>query len=194
MVADAAARDEPPYLDAATLTGLLADEDRLRVVAALALGAADIDALRHATGLELPAAVRALQRLVDAGLVERAADGRLALLSRAFQLAARYEAARRAVAPEEHPGVPADAARVLRSFLRDGRLTHIPAQHSKRVVVLEHLAQQFEPGTRYSEKMVNLVLGRFHPDTAALRRYLVDYGFLDRDHGEYWRSGGHVAL
>jgi hypothetical protein len=31
-----------------------------------------------------------------------------------------------------------------------------------------------------------------HADTAALRRYLVDDGFLSRDHGEYWRTGGRV--
>jgi len=47
---------------------------------------------------------------------------------------------------------------------------------------------------RLAEKLVNLVLGRFYADTAALRRALVDHGFLDRDHGEYWRSGGHVQL
>src|SRR3954451_21516380 len=165
------ALDGAPYLDAATLTGLLADDDRLRVVAALVLGASDATAIRDATGLELPVVVRALQRLIDAGLVERAADGHLALLAHAFQVAARYEAQRRAVEPDEHPGVSNEHARVLRSFLRDGRLTHIPAQETKRLVVLEYLAQQFEPGRRYSEKMVNLVLGRFHADTAALRRY-----------------------
>jgi hypothetical protein len=39
---------------------------------------------------------------------------------------------------------------------------------------------------------VNRVLARWHPDTAALRRYLVDEGFLDRDGGQYWRTGGTV--
>jgi len=29
-----------------------------------------------------------------------------------------------------------------------------------------------------------------HPDTAALRRYLVDEGILARDRGDYWRAGG----
>jgi hypothetical protein len=29
---------------------------------------------------------------------------------------------------------------------------------------------------------------------AALRRYLVDEGFLDRDHGRYWRTGGRVDV
>ena len=46
---------------------------------------------------------------------------------------------------------------------------------------------------RYSEAMVNLILGQRHPDTAALRRYLVDEGFLDRSDGQYWRSGGSIT-
>ena len=37
---------------------------------------------------------------------------------------------------------------------------------------------------------MNLIIGQVHPDTAALRRYLVDEGMLDREAGEYWRSGG----
>jgi len=57
---------------------------------------------------------------------------------------------------------------------------------------LEWLVQDFEPGERYSEKMVNLVLGKRHADTAALRRSLVDEELMDRDHGEYWRIGGAV--
>jgi hypothetical protein len=41
--------------------------------------------------------------------------------------------------------------------------------------------------------MVNLMLGQAHPDTAALRRYMVDAEILTREHGEYWRSGGTVS-
>jgi hypothetical protein len=58
------------------------------------------------------------------------------------------------------------------------------------MVVLDWLAQDFEPGRRYTERMVNLILGRRHPDTAALRRYLVDHELLAREAGEYWRIGG----
>jgi hypothetical protein len=76
--------------------------------------------------------------------------------------------------------------------VRGGRLVRVPAVRSKRLVVLDWLAQRFEPGRRYSEAMVNLVLGQVHTDTAALRRYLVDEGFMARDHGEYWRIGGSV--
>ena len=81
---------------------------------------------------------------------------------------------------------------MLRSFVRGGRLTAIPTQHSKRLVVLDRLAQEFEPGQRYTERQVNSILRRWHDDTAALRRYLVDDGFMERDHGEYWRAGGSV--
>ena len=56
--------------------------------------------------------------------------------------------------------------------------------------MLDVLAQEFEPGERYPEKEVNRRLRAWHPDFAALRRYLVDEGFMERDHGEYWRTGG----
>jgi hypothetical protein len=87
---------------------------------------------------------------------------------------------------------PAEVAKVMAAFVRGGRIVAIPAKRSKRLVLLDMLAQEFEPGRRYSEAMVNLILGRWHPDTAAWRRYLVDEGFLDRIPGLYWRSGGSV--
>ncbi len=80
---------------------------------------------------------------------------------------------------------------MLRNFLGDdGRLHTIPTKHSKLLVVLDHLAQAFEPGQSYRETEVNEVLLHFHPDYAALRRYLVDNAFLTREEGLYWRSGG----
>jgi hypothetical protein len=58
------------------------------------------------------------------------------------------------------------------------------------LAVLDLLAGQFEPGRRYTEKSVNSVLSRYHPDFCALRRYLVDEEFLERSDGVYWRAGG----
>ena len=58
--------------------------------------------------------------------------------------------------------------------------------------MLDWLAQDFEPGERYTERQVNAILARRHPDTATLRRYLVDEDLLDRAGGEYWRIGGTV--
>ena len=85
--------------------------------------------------------------------------------------------------------------RVLANFLdADGRLHTIPSKRHKLLVVLDYLAQQFEPGVRYPESEVNDILMAFHADYAALRRYLVDDGFLDRTDNVYWRSGGSVDV
>ena len=83
---------------------------------------------------------------------------------------------------------------VLRRFLVDGRLVAIPAQRGKRLVVLDYLAGLFEPGVRYGEAEVNQALDAYHPDYAALRRYLVDEGFMQREQGVYWRAGGTVDV
>jgi hypothetical protein len=81
--------------------------------------------------------------------------------------------------------------RVLANFLgSDGKLTTIPTKLSKLTVVLDHLAQEFEPGQTYPEAQVNETLRQFHPDYAALRRYLVENGFMTREDNVYWRSGG----
>ena len=81
--------------------------------------------------------------------------------------------------------------RVLRNFLTvDGRLHTIPSKHAKLLVVLDHVAQSFEPGRTYPEREVNAIIEGFHPDYAALRRHLVDNQFLTREDAVYWRSGG----
>ena len=180
---------EPPIPDAATIAGLLADGDRRRVVAALTLGAATVDEIRSATSLPARTIVEALIRLEGAELVLRADDGSYLLLGEAFRRAAVAAAATR---PEADPtgDAPEEQAKVLRTFFRGGRLVSIPTQQSKKLVVLDRLAQEFEVGRRFNEREVNTVLRQFHDDVAALRRYMVDEGFLDREAGEYWRSGG----
>ena len=178
-------------MEAGTIVGLLADPVRLKVVAALALGAGTLQDVADATGLSLKDVALAARRLSRAGLVHR--DGHLLALH-----TERFGEAARAVAASTPPAQPLsdDPAEdtVLRTFLRDGRLVSIPAQLSKRRVVLDHLVRVFEPGVRYPEREVNALLAAWHPDVAALRRYLVDEGLLTREAGVYWRSGGYVEV
>lgn len=176
---------------AGTIAGLLADPARLRVVAALALGAGTLEDVAQASGLPLKDVASAARRLARAGLVHR--DGHaLQLHTERFGAAARAAAAEAPV-PEPLSDDPAEDA-VLSAFLRAGRLVSIPAQQGKRRVVLGHLVRVFEPGVRYPEREVNALLRAWHPDVAALRRYLVDEGLLTREAGEYWRSGGRVEV
>ena len=96
--------------------------------------------------------------------------------------------------PGDRRGPASPEERVRRAFLRDGRLIGIPTQRSKRLVVLDLVAQDFEPGRRYPEREVNRRLRAYHDDVAAMRRHLVDEGFLRRERGEYWRIGGSFPV
>ena len=80
----------------------------------------------------------------------------------------------------------------LRAFTSHGRIETMPARQSRRRLLLDTIAQAFEPGVRYPERRVSLFLGAIHADYAALRRYLIDEEFLSRSDGLYWRSGGTV--
>lgn len=178
-------------LDSRSLVRLLAQPARRRVAAALILRPSTIEELVAATGLTAREVTDALARLVAGGLVEEGAGGGFVLLEAAFEVAARADAP--SPRPSEHPEEPAEVARILDQAFANGRLVHLPTKRSKRLIVLDRLAQEFEPGRRYGERQVNATLAAFDLDVAALRRYLVDEGFLDRAGGEYWRSGGTVA-
>ena len=160
------------------------------MVAALILESGDADHVVASTGLDRRTAFDALDRLASSGLVEQGDDGTYVVLEEAFKQAARQAAVR----PErvEHADEPPDHRAVLDRSIVDGRLVHLPTKRSRRLIVLERLAQEFEPGRRYGEREVNQTLRPFDDDVAALRRYLVDERFLDRAAGEYWRSGGRV--
>jgi len=189
--------DPAEALEPLAVVGLLAEPVRLRALAALTLGARTLGEVVATAGLDVPSAGRALERLVAGGLVEETPGDRRTpptyrVLEERLQATARMRAAPK---PDPMPGddsVPGNL--VLATFFRDGRLVSIPAASAKRRVVLDYLAGRFEPGKVYPEREVNFLLGQVHTDYAALRRYLVDDGFLERRDGFYWRAGGSFEV
>lgn len=146
-----------------------------------------LTAICAAADLPIRDVVDAIARLVAAGIVIEVGDSHR-LVDGVFEHAARSEAPDSP--PSDHPDQPEDVARVLDLAFTDGKLVQWPAKRTKRLIVLDHMAQQFDIGTRYSEREVNERLATFDDDVATMRRYLVDEQFLDRDNGEYWRCGG----
>jgi hypothetical protein len=140
-----------------------------------------------------------LARLAKAGLVSARAESyynyyRLekdalgSIANRVLSDEALAEAARSS--KSQDPGMETEryAQKVLNNYLLpDGRIKTIPAQRKKLEVILRHMVQAFEPGMRYSEKMVNQILSRFHADTASLRREMIGFHLMEREKGEYWR-------
>lgn len=83
----------------------------------------------------------------------------------------------------------------LRPYWRDGRIAVMPAKRSRRLALLDFVAQSFEPGIRYPESSVDEVLKALTDDHCTLRRYLIDEELLARTpDGTYWRSGGRVDV
>ena len=83
---------------------------------------------------------------------------------------------------------------VMRTFTQDGRITAMPVKWSKKLIVLDSVAQAFEPGKAYPEFEVDQILRGYYDDWVTLRRYLVDAGMLDRENGYYWRIGGSFEV
>jgi hypothetical protein len=173
------------------LCGLLAEPDRLKVYAAVVLGADAPSLVVERTGLPARVVTAALRRLHLGGLI--AIEGN----QLRAEVAVFKESVRRHT-PEAPPDEPLDLdrqkAQVLRTFITGGRLSQMPAARSKRLIVLEHIVASFEPGVRYAEREVDAVLRAWHPDHASLRRYLVDEELMQRDAGVYWRTGGYVEV
>ena len=169
---------------------LTLDPVRLAVLGAAALGRVDLDEIAASLDVPRRRVLAAAADLRAAGLL----DGEYQLDRAVLQEIARDLAPLPAAASDVTAGPwSPEEAEVLRRFFAGSMLSEIPTARAKRRIVLERLAQEFEPGVRYAERDVNLVLQSFHPDYAALRRYLVDEGFLTRAAGVYWRTGGRTG-
>lgn len=169
---------------------LVVDPVRLAVLGAAVVGPVESSELAERLGVDRRTVAEALGRLRSAGAI--GPDGtvdreRLRLLAASLP---KMPAADPSIL--EGPWT-AEEADVLSRFFVGDRLESIPTNQTKRRIVLERLAQEFEPGLRYQEADVNFRLQLFHSDYAALRRYLVDEEMLTRADGVYWRSGGRYV-
>lgn len=70
----------------------------------------------------------------------------------------------------------------------NGPISEFPVKEKRKVIIIKQLAKRFEPDRRYTEKEVNAILEKAFHDYVTLRRYLIEYGFLDRmpDGSSYW--------
>lgn len=177
----------------------LANLERLKIAGMIAVEELSPSQIAERSGMKPEAVLKGLEQLVHAGLALEKSTGNS---PRSFSHSATYtmdagylhELSRRVLSGsrpkvqlEEFEGEDYDR-KVLGDFMRaDGTLKSLPTQHKKLLAVLHFLAQEFQPGQKYPEKQVNIMLATRYPDAATLRRYLVDNGLLARASGVYWR-------
>ncbi len=176
--------------DPADFIRMVADPVRLALLGRAAEGRLSLGEVAASFGIPDKKVAEALGKLRAAGLID--ADLRLdqAVLRRT---AANLPSAAEAAAVITDGPWSDEEKRILQRFFSGSRLREIPTSRAKRTLVLERLAQEFEPGLRYQEQDVNFTLQLFHPDYASLRRYMVEEDIMTRSEGVYWRTGGRYA-
>lgn len=167
----------------------LADADRLRIIGVLTHNPAGLSGIAAALGLPPHDVAQHLDLLARSGVV-REQDGSWSLdIESVEKLSARQFAGRReSYSPA--PDLREKARKVLAAYLNpDGSIKQLPNQPGKLQIILDYVLQAFTPGVIYTEKEVNMLIRRFHLDTAGLRRDLIDRDMLQRksDGSQYWR-------
>ena len=169
---------------------VVVDRDRLALLGRAALGPFSVSDLAVEMGSDRKKLLIAAARLREAGLLAEDNSLNLAVFA---EIGSQLPPEERA-APEILAGDWNEAElKVLNTFFRGTRVTSLPSNRSKRLVVLERLVQQFEPGVRYPERQVSFMIQLHYSDYASVRRYLVDEELLARADGVYWRIGGRYA-
>jgi hypothetical protein len=167
----------------------LASADRLRIIGVLVRGKATQSDIAEQLHLPIRDVFNHLSYLVDVGLVNES-DGYYDLDEKTVESYARLQFEGRRPTFEVKEEKTEDARKVLKNYLNaDGTLKQIPSPGRKQLIILNFIVEAFAYDTNYTEKEVNTILRRFHVDTAALRRYLVDNGLMAResDGTRYWR-------
>lgn len=70
----------------------------------------------------------------------------------------------------------------------NNRLLKFPPKEKQRLIILREIAKGIEPNRLYDEEEFNQIIKAFYDDYVLIRRYLVEYGLVDRkpDGSQYW--------
>ncbi len=168
----------------------LADRSRLLIASSLIEKPSYVEELSEGLALAPSTVSFHLRKLEEAGLVESVKEQyyvvytlRRDLLEQPLIEMLSLEGRARADQAER---LRRYRQKVLKTFLRRGKLIKIPVQRKKRRVILEEIAKRFDPGQRYPEREVNLVIADFHDDFCTLRRDMIAEKIMSRSRNTYW--------
>lgn len=170
----------------------LADKKRLQLPGLLGEQQLPIEEIAERLNVKPSEATRHVERLMEIGLIKFTNRHGVAVYyldtANLEQTAKRLLAQPKQLAPAAQTAPTEFARKVLGEFLNaDGTIKEFPAQPKKFGVVVDYVLSLFEIGKRYPEKEVNAIIKQVHPDSARLRRTMIDHKLMARAHGVYWR-------
>ncbi len=173
---------------------VFSNESRLKLIGHLANGEKSVGELAELLNLKEPTVSHHLAELKDIGLVSVRAEGTMriyGLNGKALEAMSKDIFARSNLAALVKSSEMTEEEKILRAWVRDGRITGIPTQEKKKQVLIRWLAGQIDPNRRWTEREFSEWLTQFNEDYATLRRYLVDGGYMVRANGIYWRTAAN---
>ncbi|MBN1040452.1 DUF2087 domain-containing protein [Clostridium botulinum] len=78
--------------------------------------------------------------------------------------------------------------KIIKDYIKNGTLIHLPRKYSKKIIILEYLSEDFELNKVYLEKEVNEKISKYNEDYCTIRRELIINKIFNRNNkGEYIR-------
>ncbi|MNB72357.1 Transcriptional repressor SdpR [compost metagenome] len=171
----------------------LADPTRMRLLLLLSKGEMHGQALAEALGLSQPTVTHHAAKLRTAAMILERRDKNTVYFKLNPEFIRKGSAASLSFifdkGAEEMDEISKDQSlqeSVIRNFFsKEGKLRQIPAQYKKKLIALQHMAEQLRQGVTYSEKEINAFIKEYHEDFATIRREFIMHQFMYRENDVY---------
>ncbi len=168
----------------------LADTSRLQVLNAVLQKPQYVEELAHRINLAVSTVSFHLKKLEKAGLVCKKKDQYYLVYQvndEIFNLTLReltsFDNIEKFVQDER---INKYRQKVLKTFVKNKRLTKLPVQRKKKLIILDEFVKKFESGKKYAENEVDSLINETYEDHCTIRRLLIEEGIMQRENQIYW--------
>ncbi len=170
-------------INALALFKALGDESRLRIVQILLQGESYVELIASRLGLTSATVSHHLKKLEEAGLVECHRTQFYMIYSLRPGVLENSLTDLIAEIPQDVDDDTKYRNSVIETFMPYGVLKQLPAQQKKREIILRHILSKLPKKDSYTEKEINEHIKQFHDDYCFLRREMIAFGMMTREHG-----------
>jgi len=168
----------------------LADTSRLQVLNAVLQKPQYVEELAHRINLAVSTVSFHLKKLEKAGLVCKKKDQYYIIYQvndEIFNLTLReltsFDNIEKFVQDER---IEKYRQKVLKTFMKNKRLTKLPVQRKKKLIILDEFVKKFSINKKYTENEVDSLINEAYGDHCTIRRLLIEEGIMQRENQIYW--------
>ena len=170
----------------------LADASRLQVLNSLMDKPQYVEELAHRMNLAVSTVSFHLKKLEKAGLISKSKEQyyiiykvNLGIFDLSLRELTSFENIDKFIQDER---IKKYREKVLKIFMKKGRLSKLPVQHKKKLIILDEFVKKFNAGKEYEENEVDTIINQVYDDHCTIRRLLIDEGIMKRKNQIYWLS------